>query len=147
MTARRLASWRSQATSPNAERRLRPLTNQAPGVIFQFEVDADGVPNPVRGDSTRLRQILVNLLGNALKFTEHGEVEFSVKAARLDDEAVELSFAVRDTGLGLAISQRLATMMGGRMWVDSTFGHGATFFFVVYCPPHVRFLNAKAHRC
>jgi len=130
------------------------------GLDLLYEI-ADGVPSHVRGDSTRLRQILVNLLGNALKFTEHGEVELSVKAARLDDEAVELLFAVRDTGigipadavgklfqsfsqvnastsrryggtgLGLAISQRLATMMGGRMWVDSTFGHGATFFFTL----------------
>jgi PAS domain S-box-containing protein len=131
---------------------------------------ADGTPALVCADATRLRQILVNLLGNALKFTERGEVLLSVgltgempgaalRAADGDRAPVELLFSVRDTGigiapegiarlfrsftqvdasttrkyggtgLGLAISQRLAELMGGRMWVESEPGRGSTFYF------------------
>jgi signal transduction histidine kinase/DNA-binding response OmpR family regulator len=119
----------------------------------------DDVPDGIRGDVTRLRQILLNLLSNAVKFTEKGEVVLSVKKGKTENE---LLFSVRDTGigvpadrmsklfesfsqadssttrkyggtgLGLAISKRLAEMMGGSMWAESTgSGKGSTFFFTI----------------
>ena len=122
---------------------------------------ADGVPGMVRGDATRLRQILVNLLGNAAKFTEKGEAVLSVRSQMAESGKCELAFSVRDTGigippeamgrlfrsfsqvdasttrrfggtgLGLVISMRLAEMMGGRMWVESEVGQGSAFFFTI----------------
>jgi GAF domain-containing protein/DNA-binding response OmpR family regulator len=113
---------------------------------YLFEGD---VPTGIRGDVTRLRQILLNLLANAVKFTEHGEVVLTVTASPVAAGEVELNFAVRDTGigmttegmgrlfqsfsqadssttrkyggtgLGLAISKQLAELMGGRMWATS----------------------------
>jgi len=107
------------------------------------------VPGGIRGDVTRLRQIILNLLANAVKFTEHGEVVLSVTASPVAAGEAELHFAVRDTGiglstegmgrlfqsfsqadssttrkyggtgLGLAISKQLAELMGGRMWATS----------------------------
>ena len=117
------------------------------------------VPTMVVGDVTRLRQVLVNLVGNAMKFTPTGEVQVSVRVAQDDPEQPLISMAVRDTGigipperqdrlfqsfsqvdssttrmyggtgLGLAISRRLAEAMGGDITVDSTPGAGATFTF------------------
>jgi GAF domain-containing protein/DNA-binding response OmpR family regulator len=122
------------------------------------------VPPVVSGDVTRLRQILLNLLANAVKFTEAGEVVLAV-SAKAAEGGVELGFAVRDTGiglspqalsklfrsfsqadssttrkyggtgLGLAISKRLAELMGGRMWAESAGpGQGSTFHFTVVTP-------------
>jgi CheY-like chemotaxis protein len=125
-----------------------------------YEV-ADGVPGTMRGDATRLRQILVNLIGNAVKFTDRGEVVLSVHARPGEDGRIELEFAVSDTGigisreglqrifqpfmqadatttrryggtgLGLAISKRLAELMGGRLWAESEQGQGSTFSFTI----------------
>ncbi len=116
------------------------------------------VPAEVEGDATRLRQILVNLVGNAIKFTDKGEVIVTVEAEPINGRT-RLHFGIKDTGigippegmsrlfksfsqvdasttrrfggtgLGLAISRRLAELMGGTMWAESTPGEGATFHF------------------
>jgi len=123
-----------------------------------FEIDAD-TPDLVAGDPNRLRQILTNLVGNALKFTEKGEVFVRMGVLEDNDEGLKLRFEVRDTGigmtaeacsmifesftqadgsttrhyggtgLGLAISKRLSEMMGGEIGVDSELGTGSTFWF------------------
>jgi GAF domain-containing protein/DNA-binding response OmpR family regulator len=130
-------------------------------LAYLFEGD---VPVAVNGDVTRLRQVLLNLLANAVKFTEQGEVVLTV-SARPADGGVELTFAIRDTGiglseqgmsrlfqsfsqadssttrkyggtgLGLAISKRLAELMGGTMVARSAgLGEGSTFSFSIVAP-------------
>jgi signal transduction histidine kinase/CheY-like chemotaxis protein len=124
------------------------------------EVDP-GVPDALVGDVRRLGQIVLNLLGNAIKFTEQGEVTMRVGVEARAGSTVDLRIAVRDTGigiptdkqqiifdvfaqadvsttrkyggtgLGLAIASRLAAMMNGRVWAESTIGQGSTFHVVV----------------
>lgn len=119
------------------------------------------VPSLLRGDPGRLRQILINLLGNAIKFTDSGEVTLEAVLEEEDDHRAVIRFSVRDTGigisesgmdrlfksfsqvdgstsrnyggtgLGLAISKQLTELMGGRIGVDSTQGRGSLFWFTV----------------
>ena len=122
---------------------------------------ADDVPRRIIGDPTRLRQIFVNLLGNAVKFTTTGEIVLEIRLEGHQGDACLLRLGVRDTGigipkdkqhrlfksfsqvdssttrqyggtgLGLAISKKLAELMGGRMWVESEAGRGSAFLFTI----------------
>jgi CheY-like chemotaxis protein len=132
------------------------------GLALLYEAGAD-VPEHVLGDERALRQILLNLLGNAVKFTERGRVRLRVAAGPANDDRVALRFEVSDTGcgiaekdlqqvfdpffrgvaserriegtgLGLAISQRLAGAMGGRIVAESRVGEGSTFTLEVALP-------------
>ena len=128
------------------------------GLEFIFDVAPD-VPASVVGDPTRLRQIFVNLVGNAIKFTEQGEIVVTVQTESRDAEKNILRFNFRDTGigisadkqrmifdkfsqgdasttrkyggsgLGLTISAQLVGLMGGKIWVESEIGKGSTFHF------------------
>jgi two-component system, sensor histidine kinase and response regulator len=130
------------------------------GLELLCEISHD-VPEFVTGDPGRLRQIILNLIGNAVKFTHQGEISLKVQMDLLQGRTSTLHFAVSDTGvgippeklesifesfsqadtsttrefggtgLGLTISRRLAQMMGGRIWAESKPGHGSTFHFTV----------------
>jgi signal transduction histidine kinase/ActR/RegA family two-component response regulator len=132
----------------------------ARGLTLHHRV-ADDVPVQVLGDSNRLRQILVNLVSNAVKFTEKGEVSVSVARRIAADGSATLYFSVRDTGigippdrherlfqafsqvdasttrkyggtgLGLAITRRLVGLMKGRIWFESVWGQGSDFQFEI----------------
>jgi two-component system, sensor histidine kinase and response regulator len=119
------------------------------------------IPREVTGDSARLRQILTNLLGNALKFTPSGMVRIHATVESSGSQEIRVRFAIADTGigipkekqgiifqpfaqadgsmtrkyggagLGLSISMRLVELMGGTMWLTSESGKGSTFHFSV----------------
>jgi PAS domain S-box-containing protein len=148
------------------------LQNAVEGAVESLAIKADekgielvthihpDVPPYLKGDPGKLRQMLINLVGNALKFTETGEIIVQVKVQKLHEKNVQLHFMVADTGigipkekqglifdsfqqadgsvtrrhggtgLGLSITKRLAEMMGGRIWVESVVGEGSTFHFI-----------------
>ncbi|MBV8659226.1 MAG: response regulator [Burkholderiales bacterium] len=139
---------------------LMELRAEGKGLDLTFEI-AEAVPLQLRGDPLRLGQVLINLVSNAIKFTERGAVSVQVALEREVDDCVELHFTVTDTGigltrdqvsglfdpfsqadesitrkyggtgLGLAICKQLVTMMGGRLWVESEPGAGSRFGFTV----------------
>jgi PAS domain S-box-containing protein len=139
---------------------LKPLALRASLNNLRFEyVVNDNVPDRLIGDPHRLGQVLMNLVGNAIKFTHAGKIAVSVRQESTDASRVVLLFNVRDTGigippakhaeifepftqadgsttrkyggtgLGLSIASGLVKMMGGRIWVESEPGAGATFYF------------------
>jgi len=131
-------------------------------IELRHDIAAD-VPHILQGDMVRLRQVLINLLGNAIKFTEKGEVALSASLVANETNALVVRFDVRDTGpgigrdklpcifdafsqadssmarrhegtgLGLAISRQLVEMMGGEIKVESTPGKGSQFSFTIRC--------------
>ncbi len=149
------------------------LNNLVTSVINAFYLDADSkkiklsysiekkVPEFVKGDSDVLRQVLYNLIGNAIKFTDEGNVKVIVKLKDIDENMVRLLFSVKDTGigitklkqklifndftqadnssirrfggtgLGLTISKRFVEMMNGKIWVESEKGKGSDFKFEI----------------
>lgn len=129
-------------------------------IQLQFNID-ENLPAKLYGDELRIRQILINIANNAVKFTEEGFVRITVKADRKGEEQAELFFSIRDsgqgiaaedidklfgaysqvdtkknhhkegTGLGLAISKQFVEMMGGRIGVKSKYGEGSEFYFTI----------------
>jgi signal transduction histidine kinase/DNA-binding response OmpR family regulator len=141
---------------------LKTLALRAHGKGLELLCEvATEVPEIMRGDSNRLRQVVINLVGNAIKFTEEGEVVLKVQIEAADGHDRILRFTVSDmgigipkdkqesifdsfsqadtsttrkyggTGLGLTISARLVAMMGGKIWVESEPGRGSEFYFTV----------------
>ncbi len=134
------------------------LTALKKGLELGAELASD-VPRFLLGDPIRLKQVLLNLIGNAVKFTQHGQVKVRVQLERMQDGKAELKFSVTDsgigippekqqvifeafsqadasttrkfggTGLGLAICSRIVQVMGGNIWVESEMGQGTTFHF------------------
>ena len=120
-----------------------------------------GLPDRLLGDPTRFRQVVLNLVGNAIKFTNEGEIVVSVKSERQGEDEIYLRVSVRDTGigipkekqnsifnafeqadgsttrrfggtgLGLAVSSKLVNLMGGQIWCDGDPGFGSTFYFTI----------------
>ena len=137
------------------------------GLELMYEVHPDLAESFV-GDPGRLRQIIVNLVGNSIKFTEHGEIIVNVEEGKKTRRGVELIFAIKDTGigvplekqgiifdafsqvdgsmarkyggsgLGLAICTKLVAMMGGRIWVESSAARGSTFYFTAFLQPQTQ---------
>ena len=133
--------------------------NQGLELVYRIPMS---IPDAVEGDPGRLRQVLVNLVGNAIKFTAKGEVSINAELELETDKEICVHFSVTDTGigippekqakifnafeqadgsttreyggtgLGLSVSARLVEIMGGRIWVESEVGRGSVFHFTVY---------------
>lgn len=127
-------------------------------VVLDLDVD-EGIPDSLYGDEVRIKQVLINIMGNSVKFTREGRITLSIQAEKEDERHARLLFKVSDTGigikeedlgkifssftqvdtrrnravegtgLGLAISQRLVQMMGGKISVSSVYGEGTSFSF------------------
>jgi len=140
-----------QINTPNALKKNLDLT---------YEIDSN-VPRNLRGDSEKLQQILINLIGNAIKFTNKGSIHLLVEKLAIEEDYTKLLFTIKDTGigiskenipylfdaftqvddsrtkqhsgtgLGLAISKYLVELMGGEIWVESEQNKGTTFFFTI----------------
>jgi signal transduction histidine kinase/CheY-like chemotaxis protein len=154
---------------------LKPMAVRAHEKRLELMIDvASDVPDSVLGDPNRLRQVLVNLVGNALKFTEAGEVLVRVTCESSTPQSASLHFAVLDTGigiapdkqqsifqpftqadgsttrryggtgLGLSISGQLIALMGGRLWVESREGIGSAFQFSLTLPVSTSAVTPRA---
>ncbi|HEV8039106.1 MAG TPA: PAS domain S-box protein [Bryobacteraceae bacterium] len=141
---------------------LKPIGVRASGKGLDFRYSIQGhLPDHLIGDSNRLRQILMNLAGNAVKFTPAGKVEITAHIDSVDVSGIHLHFTISDTGigiararhahifepftqvdgsatrkyggtgLGLSIASGLVELMGGRIWLESELGRGSTFHFTV----------------
>ena len=138
--------------------KLLALRTKEKDVELMLDID-ENVPRSFKGDPGRLRQVLINLVGNSIKFTEHGEIVVHVKVNSEKLDRIELQFSVSDTGigipkhklatifdpftqadgsttrkyggtgLGLTITTNLVNLMGGKIWVESELGIGSTFHF------------------
>ncbi len=152
------AAFRFRDTVEDSVKLLAPRADQR-GLELSCRIAPD-VPDALMGDAGRLRQVILNLVGNAIKFTDAGEVAVDVSVDERSTDDVRLRFSVRDTGigipedkqweifgafvqadasttrrfggtgLGLTISTQLVEMMDGRMWLESVPGQGSTFHFV-----------------
>ncbi len=153
------------ATCLNETLKTFALTTQEKGLLLSGQI-APEIPVVLIGDPGRLRQVVTNLVGNAIKFTAAGEVEVKIELEAQHDDTRCLHFAVRDTGIGIAaeqqraifeaftqadssttrqyggtglgltICQRLVALMGGRLWVESAIGQGSTFHFTAQLQCH-----------
>jgi hypothetical protein len=142
---------------------MKPLSFRAhqKGLALNYKIRPN-VPKALLGDPGRIRQVLINLVGNSIKFTEAGEILITVEDQSSDRVNTRLHISVKDTGvgipediqakifeafsqaggsmarkyggtgLGLTICVRLVELMGGRVWLDSQVGHGSTFHFTIH---------------
>jgi two-component system, sensor histidine kinase and response regulator len=152
---------------------IRPfnLAAHKKGIELAYEVSPE-IPQTVAGDAGRLRQIIINLVGNAIKFTDHGSVVLRVSLQDFSEQQIGLHFSISDTGigippemlrtifqpfeqvdasftrprggtgLGLAIAERFTHIMHGKIWVESTLNEGSTFHFVVSLLPNREIIPA-----